>query len=214
MFTGIVEEMGRIVKVERGISSIKLTIEGKRVLERISLGDSIAVNGVCLTVTRFNDRQFTADVMPETLRRTNLKDARPGDRVNLERALTPSSFIGGHLVSGHIDGTGSIGDIKKEDNAIWLKVEAPHEIMEYIIPKGSIAVDGASLTVARVDKEAFWVSLIPHSAAVTTLGFKKPGDRVNIECDMIGKYVKKFVDRAVRQPGRSLTREFLQEHGF
>lgn len=214
MFTGIVEEMGKIIKVQRGGSSIRLTIEGKKVMERISTGDSIAINGVCLTVTDFNKDQFTADIMPETLRKTNLRDIKPGEKVNIEQALTLNKFLGGHLVSGHIDGTGIITEVVKEDNAVWVSVKAGQDITQYIISKGSVALDGVSLTVARVEKDVFRVSLIPHSAQITILGNKKPGDEVNIECDMIGKYVKKFIDGMAGSSKQDITVEFLQKHGF
>ncbi len=214
MFTGIVEETGRIIRIKRGSSSTGLTVEGHKVMERIHLGDSIAVNGVCLTVTGFNGNTFTADIMPETLRKTNLAGIRPGDRVNLERALTLDKFIGGHLVSGHIDGTGTIDEVTREDNAIWIAVRAGEDILQFIIPKGSVALDGASLTVAGVEGDVFRVSLIPHSAEITVLGAKKPGSTVNIECDMIGKYVKKFVDAAAGRTNKEITVDFLQKHGF
>jgi len=214
MFTGIVEETGKIIKVQRGTLSIKLTIEGKTVMKRMYVGDSIAVNGICLTVTNCSKKAFTADVMPETLRRTNLKDIKPGDMVNLERALTLDKFIGGHLVSGHIDGTGIVTKITREDNAVWIEVKSHQDIMQYIISKGSVVLDGVSLTVARVEKNALWVSLIPHSAEITILGSKKPGDMVNIECDMIGKYVKKFIDDMTGSSKQDITVEFLQNHGF
>jgi riboflavin synthase len=215
MFTGIVEEIGRIIKVERGISSIKLAIQGKKVMERMNIGDSISVNGICLTVTSYDSRGFYADVMPETLRRTNLRDIKPGSYVNLERALTLDSFVGGHLVSGHIDGVGTIDVISREDNALWLTINAGEEIIQYVIEKGSVALDGTSLTVAEVGRGFFKVSLIPHSADVTVLGMKKRGDLVNIECDMIGKYVKKFADQVLANSSQEvLTREFLAKHGF
>ena len=167
MFTGIIEEIGTIRTINRGAASAVLTIAAETVLKDVHLGDSIAVNGVCLTVTSFSKNQFTADVMHETLNRSSLGTLRPGSHVNLERAMKADGRFGGHIVSGHIDGTGTITDIKKDDNAIWYTIKTPPELMRFIIEKGSITIDGISLTVAREDKDRFQVSIIPHTAGIT-----------------------------------------------
>lgn len=172
MFTGIVEEVGSIRDIAYGRLSIKLTINCSKILEDIKVGDSIAVTGICLTVTDVGNGWFSADVMPETMRKTVLQMLRVSDEVNLERALRLSDRLGGHIVTGHIDGAGIITAREKEDNAIWLTVEAPDVIMKYIVMKGSIALDGASLTIAHVDEKCFKVSLIPLTAGFTTLGSK------------------------------------------
>lgn len=215
MFTGIVEELGKIKNIDRGSLSIKLTIECNQIMKDMKIGDSIAVNGICLTVTDYADKWFTADVMPETMRRTGLQRIKISDRVNLERALRLSDRLGGHIVSGHIDGTGIITFRQEEDNAIWLTIEAPPDIQKYIIMKGSVALDGTSLTVADVTDRSFKVSLIPLTAGVTNLGSKIPEDIVNIECDIIGKYVEKLI--SWKSPGDSksnITLEFLIDNGF
>lgn len=214
MFTGIVEEIGTIQSLLKGTKSAKIVIKGKKVLEDVKLGDSIATNGVCLTVTDFTSNTFAVDVMAETLRRSNLKNLVPGSKVNLERALRVGDRLGGHLVSGHIDGVGLIKDFKKEDNAIWVSIGAPREILKYIILKGSITIDGISLTVAYVDDSIFKVSVIPHTKDVTTLLTKDSGDEVNLECDMIGKYIEKFLSYEEPNPKKSMDISFLQEHGF
>ena len=212
MFTGIVEEVGRIKAIRRGNGSAVLEIEAVKVLEGTCVGDSIATNGVCLTVTGMGAGSFDADVMPETLRRSNLGDLRPGDRVNLERALRLDSRLGGHLVAGHVDGTGLVSDRRQEDNAVWFTVAAVPEILRYVIEKGSIAVDGVSLTVAYVDEAVFKVSVIPHTQEETTLLGKRVGAVVNLENDLIAKYVEKFTGGGERKQGLSL--EFLQANGF
>ena len=176
------------------------------------MGDSIAVNGVCLTVTSFTDASFTADVMHETLNRSSLGALRPGSKVNLERAMSADGRFGGHIVSGHIDGTGRITDIKKDDNAVWYTISAPPDILRYIVEKGSIAIDGISLTIAYVDSRCFKVSIIPHTSANTTLALRKPGDTVNLENDCIGKYVEKLLQPY--QKTGNITREFLLQNGF
>lgn len=212
MFTGIVEEVGRIKAIRRGNGGAVLEIEAVKVLEGTHVGDSIATNGVCLTVTGMGAGSFDADVMPETLRRSNLGDLRPGDRVNLERALRLDSRLGGHLVAGHVDGTGVVSDRRQEDNAVWFTVAATPEILRYVIEKGSIAVDGVSLTVAYVDEAVFKVSVIPHTQEETTLLGKRVGAVVNLENDLIAKYVEKFTGGGERKQGLSL--EFLQANGF
>jgi riboflavin synthase len=187
-----VEELGEISGQQRAKDSIALVIKGKKVMENLKEGDSIAVNGVCLTVSSISSTAFCADVMPETLRKTNLHELKSGDKVNLERALPVGGRLGGHFVSGHIDGTGTILTEKREGNAQVKRISAPHQVIRYVVEKGSIAVDGISLTVVDVDNSSFSVSLIPHTAKFSTLGYKKPGDKVNLEADMLAKYIEKF----------------------
>lgn len=212
MFTGIIEEIGRIKAIRRGSKSVELEIEAAKVLEDTRVGDSIATNGVCLTVTKLGSYCFSADVMPETMLRSSLGALKPGDRVNLERAVCLNSRLGGHLVAGHVDGIGTICDKKRDDNAIWLTVSAAPEILRYIIEKGSVAIDGVSLTVAYVDGTVFKVSVIPHTQEETTLTSKNVGAVVNLENDMIAKYVEKLLDAHKSEGGLSL--EFLQANGF
>lgn len=216
MFTGIVEEVGKVKRVISGNKSGEIEIEASKVLENTKIGDSIAVNGVCLTVTKLSSNGFTADVMPETLRRTNLGTLGSGGRVDLERAMSAEGRFGGHIVSGHIDGTGSIMSMRREENAVWVRIKTPPQILELIIEKGSIAIDGISLTVASLDSESFQVSIIPHTASETILLQKKPGDVVNLENDIIGKYVKKLmgIQTSCEKKESKITMEFLAEHGF
>ncbi|SHI67349.1 riboflavin synthase alpha chain [Geosporobacter subterraneus DSM 17957] len=215
MFTGLVEEIGTIQSILKGTKSAKIVIQAKKILEKVQLGDSIAVNGVCLTVTDFTSHSFAVDVMAETIGRTNLGDLTAGSKVNLERALRLGDRLGGHLVSGHIDGLGIIRDFKQEDNAVWVSISAPPEILKYIIEKGSIAIDGISLTVAYVDERVFKVSIIPHTKDVTTLLKKSPGDAVNLECDMIGKYIERFLNfKESPTPKTGVDMDFLRENGF
>lgn len=215
MFTGIVEETGSIKNIKRGAASAELSIEASKVLEDVALGDSIAVNGVCLTVTDFSGSMFTADVMHETLDRSSLGALRPGSPVNLERAMKADGRFGGHIVSGHIDGTGHISNISRDDNAIWYTIDTSGDILRYIVEKGSIAIDGISLTVASVDESSFKVSIIPHTAANTILAVKKVGDVVNLENDIIGKYVEKLMKTAENETEEScITEAFLIENGF
>jgi len=193
-----------------------LVIDCHKVLEDVQLGDSIAVNGVCLTVTHFDKSSFTADVMPETVRRTSLAELKKGSPVNLERALTLASRLGGHIVSGHIDGTGEIVKFADEGNAILMTISAGLELLRYIVEKGSVALDGISLTVAKVTDSDFTVSLIPHTREVTNLGSKKTGSPINIETDVLGKYVEKMLQgqREPQQSQSTLTLDFLRENGF
>lgn len=217
MFTGIIEEIGTIQKIVGGARSFQLEIAAERVLEGLAVGDSISVCGTCLTVVRFGARAFTADVMPETLRRTALARLGAGSKVNLERALTLASRLGGHLVSGHVDGVGTIESLTQEENAVVVRVRVEPVVARYIIEKGSVALDGASLTVVGSGVDWFSVSLIPHTAKVTTLGQRRPGDQVNVETDLIGKYVERFVGEGKRKPEASsegLTQAFLQKYGF
>jgi riboflavin synthase len=206
VFTGIIQEVGSIVSVTTG----KLTVAANEVMKDLKLGGSIAVNGVCLTATSFDERSFSVDVMPETLKRTNLGLLHAGDRVNLERPLTFNGEIGGHLVQGHIDDTGKVVQIAREDEAVLMRFQAKPELMRYIVPKGFIAVDGTSLTVTTKDADTFGVSIVGFTRQHTILADKKPGDLVNLEADIIGKYVESL--SLTQRTG--ITTEFLQEHGF
>ena len=192
MFTGIIEEIGRIKGISRGTKSVRLDIAAKTVMEGTQVGDSIATNGVCLTVTTLTGTGFTADVMPESVKRTSLAQLKAGSEVNLERALTLQTRLGGHIVSGHVDGTGVIIRREADDNAVWLWVECAPQLMRYIIEKGSVTLQGVSLTVAKVTANSFAVSLIPHTQGATTLHSARVGDVLNIENDVIAKYVEKF----------------------
>jgi riboflavin synthase len=215
MFTGIIEEIGTIKAVIKSTKSAKLIIQASKVLEETKIGDSISTNGVCLTVTDIYDSSFSVDVMAETIRKSSLSMLSQGDKVNLERALQVGDRLGGHIVSGHIDGTGTIRNIQQEDNAIWITVAADPMILRYIIPKGSITVDGISLTVAYVDDTIFKVSIIPHTKEVTTLLYKKVGDIVNLECDLVGKYIEKLLKPKEKQEEHSnIDLEFLSRNGF
>ncbi len=204
MFTGIIEEIGTVRRIERGAKGAWLTIGAKTVLEGTKIGDSIATNGVCLTVTSMTADSFTADVMAETLRRSGLGALQSGSPVNLERAMPADGRFGGHIVSGHIDGTGTVAALRREDNAVWVTVHAAPSLLRYIVEKGSIAIDGVSLTVAAVDTDGFSVSIIPHTGAQTILLGKKPGDTVNLECDVIGKYVEKLLGPHQEKPGSGI----------
>lgn len=215
MFTGIVEEIGKIQNVKKNIKSSVLTIQGNKIFEDIHIGDSISVNGVCLTVTSFNNNTFTADVMNETISRSSLGKLNNGSYVNLERAMSANGRFGGHIVSGHIDGIGKVVNIKKDDNAIWYTVEVEDNLMKYIVEKGSIAIDGISLTVAKVSRNDFSVSIIPHTAQETILSHRLVGDIVNIETDVIGKYVEKLITFENRSNKEgNITMDFLIKNGF
>ena len=217
MFTGIVEEMGVIKSIRKGASSAVLEIQAQVVLEDVHIGDSIAVNGVCLTATSFTPTTFTADVMHETLNRSSLANLRPGSRVNLERAMAANGRFGGHIVAGHVDGVGTVLQTRKDDNAIWYTIGAGPEVLRYVVEKGSITIDGISLTVAKVTDADFSISAIPHTVAVTVLQDRKPGDTVNLETDIIGKYVEKLLipqAQPTQKPTSNITREFLSRYGF
>lgn len=221
MFTGIIEEKGKLKKVMSGTDCGSLEIEAGKVLEGTKIGDSIAVNGVCLTVTSLSSQGFRADVMPETLRRTNLGKLSLGAEVNLERAMAADGRFGGHIVSGHVDGVGTIASLKQEGNAVWVSIQASPDILRFIVEKGSICIDGISLTVAYVDEKEFRVSIIPHTGAETTLLSRKPGELVNLENDIVGKYVEKLISPYINgQPNSgerkksNLTLEFLEQSGF
>ena len=209
MFTGIVEEVGI---VENGGEHFK--VRAKKVLEDVHIGDSISVNGVCLTVTEFTADSFTADIMPETLRCSNLGALKKGDGVDLERAMPANGRFGGHIVSGHIDGVGVISDVKNDGNAVVYTVSADKNVLRHIIYKGSVAVDGISLTVCGVDEKSFSVSVIPHTQAQTVLHSKKSGDTVNIETDIIAGYVEKLLKTRDESSGSKIDMDFLRKCGF
>ncbi len=211
MFTGIVETLGVIKSVAKGSKSSRLTVAITGIsFDDVKIGDSICTNGVCLTVVEFGGSEFSADVMHQTLKHSSLGDLSVGEYVNLERAMKASDRFGGHIVSGHIDGVGSVTNIKKEDIAIYYTIKASKEIIRYIVDKGSIAIDGISLTVASVGSDSFMVSIIPHTAECTTLSRKRIGSVVNLENDIIGKYVEKLLQK----PSGGITKEFLLENGF
>lgn len=216
MFTGIIEETGVVTRMVRGANSSRVTIRATIIFSDLKLGDSVATNGVCLTVSEMTSDTFTADVMHETLKYTSLAGLATGDRVNLERAMAANGRFGGHIVSGHIDGTGTIHDIKKDDNAIIYTITADSDILKYIVKKGSIAIDGISLTVVHVDESSFSVSIIPHTLQETILGDKKLRDSVNLEVDMFAKYIEKllFGEDNTHVPRRAITAEFLIKNGF
>ncbi len=214
MFTGIIEEIGTVKNIQRNGSNSFIVIEAKKVLEDVHLGDSIAVNGVCLTVTKNDGSIFQADVMNETLSRSSLGELSQGSKVNLERAMAANGRFGGHIVSGHIDGTGTITDIVNDGIAVWYTISANADIMRYIVEKGSIAIDGISLTVARVTDRDFSVSVIPHTADMTILSTKSKGQRVNLENDIIGKYVEKLMKPAENTEKSIINTAFLASNGF
>ena len=217
MFTGIIEELGTIKQISMQGGFGQIAIKANKVLEGTKIGDSIAVNGICLTVTSLQQDGFTADVMAETVRRSSLDLARKGDMVNLERAMAADGRFGGHIVSGHIDGTGKIVAYKKEENAVWVTIESTEKILEFIIEKGSICIDGISLTVASVSDSNFQVSVIPHTGEETTLLKKKQGDVVNLENDVVGKYIQKFMGMKSNNEKDSqsgITMEFLEKYGI
>lgn len=217
MFTGIIEEIGVIKSVRSGTRSAILEIGASKVLSATQIGESISVNGVCLTVTTMGATSFTADAMPETLKRSNLGELRPGSPVNLERALRLGDRFGGHIVSGHIDGTGSVISLKEDENAIWICVAAEATLLRYIIDKGSIAIDGVSLTVVNVEDDRFYVSVIPHTRKETILCAKTPGSKVNLECDVVAKYIERFSGfskQVVSEPKKDISMNFLKENGY
>lgn len=214
MFTGIIEELGSVKSMDLQKNSARLTINAQKILTDAGLGDSIAVNGVCLTITDLSSGSFSVDIMYETLNRTNLKELKKSSKVNLERALQLKTRLGGHFVSGHIDGTGKIISIENVGIASIYKILTTPEITSFIISKGSIAVDGISLTVVDVWRDSFTVSLIPHTFRNTTLGLKNIGSTVNLETDLLGKYVAKFIKNDKETEGKDISVDFLTEHGF
>ncbi len=219
MFTGLVEETGSIQNIQKGSRSCVITVSCRTVLENSRVGDSICVNGVCLTVTSLGSGYFTADAMPETLSRSSLGQLRPGSPVNLERAMPADGRFGGHIVSGHIDGTGTVSNVESDDNAVWYTIATEPDILRYVVEKGSVTLDGISLTVAYVDEQCFKVSVIPHTQKVTALREKNVGSIVNLECDIIGKYTEKLLtpyakNTKEKASAGGLTEEFLRGHGF
>ncbi|MCI8630921.1 MAG: riboflavin synthase [Firmicutes bacterium] len=226
MFTGIIEETGTVEEIKHGRHSAVLTIKASKVLENTKLGDSIAVNGICLTVTNISKDHFCADVMHETLNRSSLASLARGNIVNLERAMSSDGRFGGHIVSGHVDGTGKIIKVRRDDTAIWYTVQTAPEIMHYIVEKGSVTIDGISLTVARVSQNDFSISAIPHTVSATVLKIRREGDIVNLETDIIGKYVEKFIGSVNNENKISITcdsqdtvhnritEDFLIKYGF
>jgi riboflavin synthase len=220
LFTGIIEEIGNLKDIKRGANNYELTISGHKILEDVKLGDSIAVNGVCLTVTSFSKEQFTVDVMPETIKATSLQSLGRGSRVNLERAMSFNGRFGGHFVSGHVDGVGTINDKKVVSNAVYFWIEASDEQLKYIIPKGSVCIDGISLTVVEVTESQFSISIIPHTVSETILQYKGIGDVVNIECDMLAKYMERLLNPSSHNPQQGKSRKkglslhMLEENGY
>lgn len=216
MFTGLIAELGSVQNLSRQGNSYHLTVAAKKVMVNLKIGDSVAVNGVCLTVVKMGETWFTADVMPETVRLTNIGMLANGSKVNLERTLRLCDGLDGHIVSGHVEGLGTISSKRPEGIAVVTTIETPAELLKYIIKKGSIAIDGISLTVTEVTEHSFSVSLIPHTAKETTLGFKAVGDKVNLETDIIGKYVERmlsFGKKEEKQTG-AVDTDFLAKHGF
>lgn len=217
MFTGIIEEVGILQEFNTGNGFGVVEIECHKVLEETKIGDSIATNGVCLTVKEKDSYSFKAEIMGETLEKSNLGTLKVGDKLNLERALRLSDRLGGHIVSGHIDGIGKIISIEEKDNGTWFTISAPKNVLKYIIYKGSIGIDGISLTVAYVDSEVFKVSVIPHTLENTILPYKKVNSLVNLECDLVGKYVEKLFNRDdvnEELEKQDITMEFLRSNGF
>jgi len=215
MFTGLIEEIGKVEVIIKSAKSARISIKADKILKGIKVGDSISTNGVCLTVTSFSRNNFTVDVMAETMRKSNLNEITPGGTVNLERALCVGDRLGGHIVSGHIDGIGTIKNYAQEDNAVWITVTTTTEILKFIVDKGSISIDGVSLTVAYVDDTKFKVSIIPHTKDKTTLLYKKANEQVNLECDVIGKYIERFLGvREHTTAKKNIDLNFLSENGF
>ncbi|WP_377888734.1 riboflavin synthase [Alkalihalobacillus sp. R86527] len=217
MFTGIVEEIGKVQSVHQSGESIVMDIRASKILQDVHLGDSISINGVCLTVTTYTDSAFSVDIMPETFRATGLRELRPNDHVNLERAMAANGRFGGHFVSGHVDGIGEIVKIEQVDNAQYFDIKLSASLMDYFVEKGSISVDGTSLTVFKLTEDTVTISLIPHTVDATVLGSKRVGDTVNIECDMLGKYILKYLKKDNVQTSTeqsTLNRDFFEDNGF
>ncbi|MFD1039992.1 riboflavin synthase [Virgibacillus byunsanensis] len=215
MFTGIIEEKGTVKNMNKvSEQSIQMTIGATKILEDVQLGDSIAVNGICLTVTHFTADDFQVDVMPETVKSTSLNALQTGSHVNLERSMAANGRFGGHFVSGHVDGTGEIVRKQKQENAIYYDIKIPDELAPFLMLKGSVAVDGISLTVFDVKQNTFTVSIIPHTVSETVLGGKNQGDIVNIECDMLAKYVGNILTKQHTNQPNEMNQEFLKSNGF
>ncbi len=214
MFTGIIEEIGTVSAVRPGTNSLQLSIRCTKVLSDVKKGDSISVNGVCLTVSDFASNQFTADVMPETVKATTLQALRTGSMVNLERAMAANGRFGGHIVSGHVDGTGDIISVRNKENAIYIEISIAADLLKYFIPKGSVTVDGTSLTVFGVTDKSFIISLIPVTQDDSIIGRKQTGDRVNVECDMLAKYIERLITKKKENSTGGLTMDTLVANGF
>jgi len=215
MFTGIIEEIGTIAGIRRTGPMFEVAIQAEKVLKGVNLGDSISINGVCLTVTSFTTGKFTVDVMPETVKATNISKLTPGSKVNLERAMAAGGRFGGHFVSGHVDGIGTIVRKERQENAVYYEIEVNEELASGMILKGSVTVDGTSLTIFGVTGTSLTISLIPHTMEETIIGQKQVGDMVNIESDMIGKYVGHYLKQTTNQGKKSsITKSFLEENGF
>lgn len=213
MFTGIIEDKGKVVRIQKDIDSSQLTIVTPKIVSDAKLGDSIAVNGVCLTITNLTSEEMTVDVMPETVKATTIHTLKLGDIVNLERAMSANGRFGGHIVSGHVDGVGTIKSKRPVSNAVYIDIEVPKELIENCIPKGSITIDGTSLTLFQVSSNSVTISLIPHTYSETILGMKSVGDKVNIETDMLGKYVLHHL-RKTDNTSSNISMEFLKQNGF
>ena len=194
MFTGIIEELGEVLAIEEQQDAIRLTIGAKKVLSDLGRGDSISCSGTCLTAIEIDDTGFTADVMLETLKRSSLSEVKVGDPINLERAMSAATRFGGHVVQGHVDGVGEFVSREKSDNWDWVRIKVPHELMKYVVMKGSITFDGISLTVNEIDGDVVGLSLIPETLTVTTLGYKQPGDKVNVEADVLAKHIERLME--------------------
>ena len=215
MFTGIIEEIGTVISIKHTSQEAKISISAKKIFSDLKLGDSVAVNGVCLTASDISGECFTADVMNETFSRSSLSELTYGSHVNLERAMAANGRFGGHIVAGHVDGTGVITNIKKDDNAIWYTIKTDSSILKYIIEKGSVAIDGISLTIANITTDSFSVSIIPHTEKETILSEKVLGDKVNLENDLIGKYVEKLLRKNEENKNTSnISKDFLSANGF
>jgi riboflavin synthase len=216
MFTGLVEEVGTVKEIRPAGKAIHLTIQSSVVIEDVSLGDSIACNGICLTVTKFDANSFTVDAVPETMRKTTLHELRPGSPINLERAMALGKRFGGHIVSGHVDGVGRIVSIEEEDIAKVVRIAAPPDVLRYVVEKGSITIDGISLTVMDVAADSFRVTVIPHAWQVTAFRHRRVGSLVNLECDIIGKYVERLLSPHLpaQEKADTLTMDFLRRNGF
>ncbi|MBS4219908.1 riboflavin synthase [Bacillus sp. FJAT-49711] len=212
MFTGIVEDIGKVKAIQNGLQSMQLTIESKKIVEDINLGDSIAVNGICLTANAYSNHYFTVDVMPETVKSTNIQSLQMGHKVNLERAMPPTGRFGGHFVSGHVDGTGVILRKRNVENAVYMDIGISEEMSQYCILKGSVAIDGISLTIFDIQPKKLTVSLIPHTYQGTILGDKREQNLVNIETDLLSKYVVNHLNRTQKES--SITMDFLELNGF
>lgn len=211
MFTGLVEEIGTVKRLARG-TVYTLVVGSNKIINEVALGDSVAINGVCLTVTSMGSGELSFNAVPETVSRSTLKNLRPGDKVNLEAALRAGKMMGGHIVQGHVDGVGTIDSISSLAESKVIKINAPHEVLRYVVEKGSIAVDGISLTIAAVDDSSFTLAVIPHTLEMTTLPLRRPGDKVNLEADIIGKYVEKFLSG--RGGSGGVTEDLLRKSGF